>query len=86
MTKQNRFTLVLAVATAVAALAMPMEAHADPIPNNGPNNPSPGVLYPQAGSKICANHSMYPVPGMKQTYKACAVGTWGAPSIPDPLP
>lgn len=78
MTKQNRFTLVLAAATAVAALAMPMEAHADP--NNGPNNPSPGVLYPQAGSKICANHSMYPAPGMKQIYKAaCAVGTWGAP-------
>ena len=63
MNKQHRFTLVLAIITSIAALAMPMEAHADV--NNGPNNPSPGVLYPQAGSKICANHSMYPTPGMK---------------------
>lgn len=47
MTKQDRFTAVLAGVCAIAALAMPMEAHADP------NN---------------------------------AVGTWGAPSTPDPLP
>lgn len=56
MKKENRTTLFLAMVVSVAALAMPMpSAHADQ--NNGPNNPSPGVLYPQAGSKICENHS-----------------------------
>lgn len=51
--------------------------------NNGPNNPNPGVIYPQAGGKICANHSMQPIPGTGQIYKAaCAVGTWGAPAVP----
>ena len=69
------------LAIVVAAIAFAVPANADT--NNGPNNPSPGVLYPQAGSKICANHAMSPIPRAGQIYKAaCAVGTWGAPAVP----
>lgn len=45
--------------------------------------PEPYILKPIAGDKMCANHGFGP--GM--IYKAaCATGSWGAPSVPEPLP